>query len=208
MMVAIPAPAHGTAITDDVALHAGTASSAQLDHALVQRVLRGDVHASRQLLDRCLPLIYSVMKRMGLSAQDADDASHDVVVKLLQSLHQFRGDAKLSTWVFTLARRMAVDFWRARHHREQVVDFNDPDNEYLQGEPSGQSQFEQQRDADKLTRLLDHLGEPVRTVMLRFYLADDSIADIAEEMNLAEGTVKTHLFRGRAQLREALEKTA
>lgn len=201
------------AMTAELELHPSAVGSAlpaaerASDLALVKQAMAGDTRANRQLIDKCLPIIYSVMRRMGLSAHDAEDVAQDAIVKLLQSLHQFRGDAKLSTWVFTLARRIAIDFFRSRHHRESTVDFADPDNQHIHAHQVHTDNPGAQRDADKLTTMLSQFSEPMRSILLRFYLADETVSEIAEAMQIPEGTIKTHLYRGRTQLRAALETT-
>lgn len=175
------------------------------DLALVTLALGGDNKAKRQLIDQCLPMIYSVVRRMGIAHQEVNDLSHDVIVKLLRSLAQFKGESKLSTWVFTLTRRMVIDHFRASSHREQAVDWSDPETEQKHMSSVHVDSPEQQRDADKMTTLLTNFEEPMRSIMLRFYLADESVNEISEALDLPSGTIKTHLFRGRALLRSQLE---
>lgn len=177
------------------------------DLELAQHAAAGETLARRALLDRYLPLIYSVCIRSGLSRHDAQDLSQECVIKLLRFLPQYRGEAKLSTWIYTLCKRTIADYFRAGARREETVDWTDPAQQ-ARTDAQHHDYQEERRDGDKMTQWIGELGEPLRTVMLRFYLADDSVGEIAKDLNLPEGTVKTHLFRGRQLLRQRLEGQA
>ncbi len=184
------------------------------DLHLAERAAAGETLARRALLDRYLPLIYSVCVRSGLNRTDAQDVSQECVIKLLRFLPQYRGEAKLSTWIYTLCKRAVADYYRASVRREETVDWSDPINESRgqdaphQDSRSGSGRNDDQHDANRMTQWIDELGEPVRSVMLRFYLADETVTEIADAMQLPEGTIKTHLFRGRQLLRQRLEPTS
>ena len=175
------------------------------DWSLVQRAVAGETLARRALLDRYLPLMYRVCLRSGLSRPDAQDVTQECVIKFLRFLPQYRAEAKLSTWLFTLTKRAVADYFRAGARREQAVDWTDPAHEALANQHHHHDQNDDKRDADRMTQWLAALGEPVRSIMLRFYLADESISEIASALKLPEGTIKTHLFRGRQLLRQRLE---
>ncbi len=172
------------------------------DKTLAQRAVQDEPLARRALLDRYLPLIYSVCRRMNVAPQEVDDVCQEAVIKVLQQLASFRGESKLSTWIFTLTRRTVLDYFRSPRHREIAVDWSAA--EHADALPLINDGHDERRDADKLTVALAKMSEPMRTVALRFYLADDSVGEIARELNLPEGTVKTHLFRARAQLRDQI----
>lgn len=174
------------------------------DLELATHAAAGETLARRVLLDRYLPVIYSVCLRSGLSQPDAQDLAQECVIKLLRALPQYRGDAKLSTWIYTLCKRAVADYYRASVRREETVDWSDPVQQ-ARTDAQHHDYQEERRDGDKMTQWINELGEPLRTVMLQFYLADESVSQIATDLNLPEGTVKTHLFRGRQLLRQRLE---
>lgn len=184
------------------ALQAHTQSS---DDTLLSAALSGDALARRALIERFLPLMYSACRRNGLNGHDADDVTQEIVIKLLRTLPQFRGDSKLSSWIYTISLRAVADFRRGRGHRETATDFSDPLSEPLLADAVAHDGNEQKRDADKMSQWIDALNEPVRSVMLRYYLAEESVTEIAEAVNMPEGTIKTHLFRGRQLLRQKME---
>lgn len=174
------------------------------DRELAQHAAAGETLARRALLDRYLPLIYSICIRSGLSRHDAQDLSQECVIKLLRFLPQYRGEAKLSTWIYTLTKRTIADHFRAGARREETVDWSDPVQQ-ARTDQHHQDHQEARRDGDTMTQWVQELAEPVRSVMLRFYLADESVTEIAAALNLPEGTIKTHLFRGRQLLRQRME---
>jgi RNA polymerase sigma factor (sigma-70 family) len=93
---------------------------------LVQRCMRGDANAWRQLVDRYARLVHSVPARYGLSAAEVEDVGQEVFFALAQNLHTIEDPDRLPAWLVTTARRLC---WRIvqRRRREQPFD-EEPDS--------------------------------------------------------------------------------
>lgn len=182
---------------------------AESDRDLVRLCLAGDGAAERELVRRHAPIVWSVCRNAGLPPSEAEDVSQEVFWSAFQGLPRFRGECRLSTWFYTLALRRVADFLRAPARRDvpsgtpsspEFPDVRDP----RQSPPSPESLAAERERGESVRAALDLLDEPTRSVLLAYYLGEMPVADIARALSMPEGTVKTHLHRGRAALRERL----
>ncbi|HET6382975.1 MAG TPA: sigma-70 family RNA polymerase sigma factor [Armatimonadota bacterium] len=110
------------------------AASARTDEAaLIDEVRRGDTRAVTEFYHRYLDRVFNfVYHRVGGSVEDAEDVTQDTFISAFRSIHHFRGDAAIFTWLCGIAKNKVRDFIRQRHRakdipREQMVDMEDQD---------------------------------------------------------------------------------
>jgi len=178
---------------------------------LLARCRAGETAAFATLVDRYRDRAYGLAFRLTRSAQDAEEVAQDAFVSAWKSLGGFRGDATFSTWLYRIVWRKAIDraeLLRNRGRREIAVD--DParvEAETMPGDAGSSSAAAAagragSAESARLERLLATLPEVARAVVTLFYYEDRSVGDVAAALGIPEGTVKTHLFRARATLRE------
>jgi len=136
---------------------------------------------------------------------DAEDVAQEVFVRAYRRLGSFRGESRVGTWLYRVAFNLAVDHRRRAGRRGEELG-----GETLDALPaSGGDPHRVARDGESarlVRRLLDTLPEAQRAALHLHYWMGHTVAEIAELLDLAEGTVKSHLHRGRARLREELER--
>ena len=156
------------------------------------------MHAFEQLVQEHQHRLYTLAARELGSAADADDAVQETLVRAWKGLPRFRGDASISTWLYRICLNAITD-QRARRARgsgpalDSIVEPADHRDRIAERELSGALQ-------DALTRLDDIYRTPV----LLYDVLGHSYAEIAEVLGVAEGTVKSRIFRGRAELAQLL----
>jgi RNA polymerase sigma-70 factor, ECF subfamily len=177
------------------------------ERGLVRLCLAGDGAAQRELVRRYTPLVWSVCSRAGLAAAEAEDVTQEVFWSAFLALRRFRGESRLSTWFYTLALRRMADYRRAPARRDVPAgipsspEFPEP-RQAQPASPEDQAVEAQRR--ERVRAALDDLAEPAHSVLLAYYLGEMAVAEIARTLRIPEGTVKTHLHRGRRLLRERL----
>jgi RNA polymerase sigma factor (sigma-70 family) len=174
------------------------------ERELVRRCLRGEAAAQRELVQRYTGLVFSLCRRAGLPDGEADDVCQEVFWRAFLALPQYRGESRLSTWLCTVALRRIVDYRRAPARRHVASDLQDHDFAHL---PSPVTPEGHAVDAERQRRVraaVESMPEPARSVLVAYYLGEMPVATIARTLKLPEGTVKTHLHRGRRALREQL----
>ncbi|WP_300638733.1 RNA polymerase sigma factor [uncultured Oscillibacter sp.] len=127
----------------------------------------------------------------------AEDIVHDTFIKLIQNYSQLRSrsDGQLERWMMAVARNASLDVLR-KEGRETELEAQ----AWEPAVPADQGEFE------ALVALIRSMPEDYRRVLELRFLAEWSLADIARELGLTEGAVKSRIFRGRKVLIDTLRK--
>ena len=169
------------------------------ESALLERCRAGDTRAYQELVERHQDRAYALALRIVRSPSDAEEIAQDAFVRAWRGIGEFRGDASFMTWLYRILVRLALDraeTLKARRAREVAVE----DREEPVSLPPDLGL------ARRMDRLLGELPPRERAALTLFYYEDRPIAEIAQMLGMPENTVKTHMSRGRAALREAYEK--
>lgn len=147
--------------------------------------------------------------RLGGPSIDVDDVVQEVFVRVYEHLSGFRGESKLSTWLF----QITLNEVRQRKRRERWLGWLKPGESAVEEEPHDEAEapelsplarLEQIQDVRRLYQALDGLKEKYRVPLVMFEIDGMTGDDIAELMNVNVSTVWVWLHRGRTQLLERL----
>lgn len=176
------------------------------DAELVQKVLDGNEHAFRYLVANHQRLVLHIVGRIVKQQEDVEDVCQEVFMKVFRKLKNFRGDARLSTWIATIAYNTGISYIRSRNRRNE----NDTDDltAFHSLSDNWQSHKTVEREEAKkiLVEMIESLPVNYRTVLTLFHLEEFSYREIEEITGMPEGTVKSYLSRARNLLKEKLEK--
>jgi RNA polymerase sigma-70 factor (ECF subfamily) len=172
------------------------------DGELVALTLRGDTGAFATLVERYDRAVYHLASRTLHDVEEARDATQEAFFKAFRSLRTFRPGSKFSTWIFAITYHACCDRLnrRKRYASEELPDRAD-------GAPGPEAQVVALDEASRLRAAIDALPEKYRTVVTLFHLQGKQYEEIATVLGLPMGTVKTHLFRAKEQLRRLLSGT-
>lgn len=165
------------------------------DAPLVKRAQKGDRWAFEQLVERHQHKLYTLAARVLGSQDDAADAVQEAFIRAWLALPSFRRGARFSTWLYRICINAAHDQRTKRptmpldHAHEPA----DPRDELVAHELVG-----------ALQQALGQLEEDYRIAVVLYDVLGCSYAEIAELTDVAEGTVKSRIFRGRTRLGEML----
>jgi RNA polymerase sigma-70 factor, ECF subfamily len=173
------------------------------ERALVERCRSGDDTAFAELVDLHKNLVYGLVYRMVSDRSRVDDLAQDVFLKVHRGLPYFRGDARLSTWIFRIVQNVCAAA-RSRRPADVSLDAERPDGRKLDpGATDGA--FADLELRDRLEKAIAQLPEPQRLLIAAHYLDGVQYESLAEAMEIPLGTVKTHLHRAKKRLRELLD---
>ena len=154
------------------------------DKHILAQARRGELDAFEELVRRYEKRVYAIALRSAGSPEDAADITQDVFLRAWRSIESFRGDSGFSTWLFRITMNICVDHARHRQTQPQTMALtNDEDEE----------------------RPIHDSEEHRRIVLLRD-VSGMSYTEIAEILEISEGTVKSRLARARIALRKVLLK--
>ena len=175
------------------------------DIPLIQRCLANDSGAFEELLNRYKNQIFSFIFRMIRNPEDAEDLAQDTFIKAFRGLNSYNPSYPFITWLFRIAHNTCVDFLRAK--KPQILSIDDENTpDIADGPDSTHKTVElklQQEDAEKLLAALPPLYSEVLLLQFR---EDMPIHQIAEILQIPEGTVKVRLFRAKALIRKRLQR--
>ena len=171
------------------------------DQALVQKVLNGDRTASSVLIDQHKRLVIHTVARLIDNDQDREELCQDVFVKVFEKLNSFNFDSKLSTWIVTIAYRMAINFLKKKKRNFYEEDLDKVSFEVGQID----SKYEDTDFAHFIHQLILQMPDTYRSVLTLFYLDGFSYPEIVDITGMPEGTIKNYLFRARKKLKELTE---
>lgn len=182
--------------------------------ALLRQSQTGDFAAFQQLVELLQPRVYGLCYRMLQQAQDAEDATQQTFLALIEHIGDFRAESSVATWVLRIATNFALKILRKRRG-SKTVSMSDLTPEDSYGEvphpefiaPWSQTADEMAQQAEvqeELERALSELDDKYRLVFVLRDVEGLSIRETAEALDLTESTVKVRLLRARLALRERL----
>ena len=166
--------------------------------------------AFAELMRRHNRLLYRTARAILRDDAEAEDAVQEAYLKVYGSLDQFRGDAKLSTWLVRIVANEALARVRKSGRRAEIAPI--VTDEGCNGVPDAKHEGPESRaERGELRRLLeaqiDALPDAYRSVFVLRALEELSVEETAQALGIPEATVRTRFFRARSELREALSAT-
>jgi RNA polymerase sigma-70 factor, ECF subfamily len=174
------------------------------DHNLVQKAAMGDVGAFAQLVRDHSGLVYRVAGRI-LGSEDAQDASQEVWIRVWRNISDFRGESAFTTWLYKVTVNTCLSARRRVQSREER-EFNE-ELPYLptlpsEDDPETSALAEERR--EELLRALKHVRAEHRAALVLRHMEGLSYAEVAQILDVPDGTAKGWVSRGRAALLVAL----
>jgi len=177
------------------------------DRRLVADVLAGRPGAFERLVREHQGLCWHIVQRMVRHPEDTRELCQETFLRVHRNLHQYRFDAPLKAWIGQVAWSIA------RRHLERkripVVDaVDDAGASLLENVGDGrdlEAEFAENQAQARLHAAIERLPPLQRTLLTLYHLDEMPIGAIAGITGLAEGTIKSHLFRSRKRLRELLD---
>jgi RNA polymerase sigma factor (sigma-70 family) len=176
------------------------------DRQLIQDILQGKAGAFEELILAYKKLVMHIVFRMVRHPSDREDICQDVFLKIYQNLGSFRQQAKLSTWIGRIAYnsclnhiekkkdRLMEDYWQPDQNWEDLEGFN----------TSPEAAAELSDLNSKVQAEISKMPVNHRTALTLYHVDGLSYQEVAEVMNLPEGTVKSYLYRARQHLKQKL----
>ncbi len=175
------------------------------DKTLVEKIREGDMPAVRFLVENYKNLIWHIIISVSGRNSDNEDLFQEVIYRIFKGCRNFRADARLSTWIGSIAHHVCVDYVRKRRKETDLIasesDLMALQNSFRHAVPEQTGK----EDLNKLVLgIISKLPADYRTVITLYHLEECSYKEITEITGMPEGTVKSYISRGRNLLREAL----
>jgi RNA polymerase sigma-70 factor (ECF subfamily) len=190
----------------------------QVVSLLVRRCVAGDAAAWEEIVQRYNRRIYNICYRFAGTGDDAQDLTQEVFIKMYRTLNSYDVDrGAFMTWVTTMTRNLLVDHFR-KTKQDRVTDSIDeapsehedamPLSDRIQDKSAPPDARVQSREtSETVHRALEKLSPELREAVILRDLQDMDYREIATVLRVPEGTVKSRINRGRAELARLLQRT-
>lgn len=172
---------------------------------LIDEIKRGNTHAFAELVDIYKDLVFTLSLRMLASREEAEEVAQDTFLKIFNALPKFKGDSKVSTWIYRIAYNTCLDRLRANKKSRVFKDvaelegiiFKDMDNAL-------DSMIMDERNA-MVNACLTQLSSEDAGLLTLFYFEDKSLIEIEKVLDTPVGVLKVRLFRARKRFAKVLK---
>jgi len=184
------------------------------ENKLIGACLVGDLSAFEKLVARHQRGLYNIALRISGSEEDAADIVQETFLSAWRKRSDFRGEAKFSTWLTSIAINQARELWRRdarKRAREQSLDRQDETcggvpPQMASEQPSALELLEELQLRELLDRCIQALDRGFREVLILRDMRDMAYEEVGKILGLREGTVKSRLFRAREAVRECVNR--
>jgi RNA polymerase sigma-70 factor (ECF subfamily) len=175
---------------------------------LIQRCLSGDQRAWELIVRQHWRKVFNIAYKFVGKHDEAEDLAQDIFVKIFKALKTFDRRANFQTWLISISRNLCIDHYRSvRKERETMardVDASELSPASKERSPLALAEHSDLR--EMLRKALGELPETLRTAVVLRDLQEFSYQEIADQLKLPEGTVKSRINRGRLELARQVRK--
>lgn len=179
------------------------------EQELVEAIKNKDQDAFRSLIEQYQGMILNTCYGFVQDEDDAKDLTQEVFIEIINSIHKFRGDAKLSTWLYRLAVNKSLNHIK-KHKRKSLFSSLDNILKFDKNELSASKSFNadapiiNQEQSKKLYQAIDSLSKNQRIAFTLHKIEGVSYAEIAKIMNVTVFSVESLIYRARSGLQKKL----
>ncbi len=171
------------------------------EKTLVSRCRDGNDDAWRELVDRFGPKVYAIAYHFTMKREDAEELSQEIFLKIFENLHRYDGGFPLVAWVLSVSRNLCIDRYR-RRKREKSFRFvsDDAVAALLRSDDDPASMALKKERTRLLFSALAEIPEDLAEILVLRDLNGLAYDEIGKALDLPDGTVKSRLFRARAEV--------
>lgn len=180
------------------------------DGALLRAVAEaGDREAFRRLFDRYYPRVFVFVLRRVRDEELASEIASDVFLEVWSSAASFRGDSKISSWIFGIGRFKCLEAIRSRNRlkRSRVISTEDEVMTQIPGGPAQATRLDARDELARVAVALGRVPKDQREALEWTVVEGRSLDEVARRQNVSRDTVKTRVSRARNSLRRMMGST-
>lgn len=176
-------------------------NSENIDKDILVRAKIGDLEAFEHILSFFEKAIYNYCLRILKNSQNAKDVTQDTFIKVYTHRKSIDPEKNIKTWIFTIATNTAYDFIRSKKRKNETS--LDDDNETIS---SFEAYYPKEGLVSDVDKALEQINPEYKKVLLLYYQQGFDYKEIAEILEMPINTIKTHISRGKEQLKEVLKE--
>ncbi len=177
------------------------------DKEILEYILTsGDTTPFSELYDRYANKVYRKCISMVKNKEDAQDLSHDILVKAFLNIASFAGKSSFSTWVYAITYNQCIDFLRQKQ-KSRIIEYeNTHEQKIMDDNEEIERKMIFEIEVTRLKELIHQLSEEDKAILLMKYQDEMSIEDIKNILSLSSSATKMRLKRARDRLRKSYQE--
>ncbi len=160
---------------------------------------RGKRRDFERELKGVLDALYNIAFQLTRSRHDAEDLVQEASLRGYRNFHRFEEGTNFKAWMMTVLRNIYINEYRKKARGPAKLEYREGETEKYSSNPTGETGF-----GEKTGEIIAGMPEEMRSVLTLFYVEGFSYREIAEIMNIPEGTVMSRLHGARRELKKQL----
>lgn len=169
------------------------------ESGLIKKAIKNNREAQHVLFNMYAPKMLSVCRYYIKDVQHAEDVMLNGFLKVFKNLEKFKGEGSFEGWIRRIMVRESISFLRQQKHIEFSIEEIDETSDYS-------NQINTEIEVAEIQKLIDNLPEGYKMVFVMYAIEGYKHAEIAELLQISEGTSKSQLFKARKQLQIQINK--
>lgn len=180
--------------------------SLQKDQHYIDKTIKGDANAFSVLVDRYKHMVYTLALRMVKNKEEAEEVAQDTFLNVYKNLNRFKGDSKLSTWIYKIAYNRSLDYVKKQGRGLETTTIDTYTEGYVRSIENTLDGLERKERRNIIKNAMQKLSGDDSFLITLHYYEELSLTEIATIMNQSANTIKVRLFRSRKRLAEILKE--
>ena len=183
------------------------------EEKIIKQLKNGDFSNYDKIVDSYKNRVFGMAYKFTNDYDETQDLAQEVFLKIYRQIKNFRGDSKLSTWIYRISVNTCLD-WKKKKMRIKSINFSNMVNEENKDQTIGIKDDSplpdeiilQDEDQRIVHDLIYELSDKYKTVLIMYHFNEMSYEDIAKALNVPQRTVETRLYRARRMLKDKISK--
>lgn len=172
----------------------------------IKAILAGDSREFSVLVDMHKRLVFTVALRMLKNREEAEEVAQDTFIKVYKSLARYKGDSKLSTWIYRIAYNTCLDRLKKNNRELNNVAIDEIAGFEIKDVDNALERMVSSERSDLIKKCIEKLSSKDAALLTLFYFEEKSLKELGKILNMNDNAVKVGLFRARARLATILKQ--
>jgi RNA polymerase sigma-70 factor (ECF subfamily) len=174
--------------------------------SIINQIIGGDTQAFSVLVDVYKDLVFTLAIRMLKNREEAEEVSQDTFIKIYKALPKFKGESKLSTWIYKVAYNTCLDQIKKNNRRYDEVAIDSFSENQIKTLDNALDALEEKEQQQTIQECLQQLASKDSFLLTLFYFEELSLEEISKVVNMEANTVKVNIHRARKRLGNILKQ--
>lgn len=172
----------------------------------IPAILAGDSKEFSLLVNAHKNIVFTVALRMLKNREEAEELSQDTFIKVYKSLGKFKGNSKLSTWIYRIAYNGCLDRLKKNGRDKNNLAIDEIEGFEIKDVDSALENIVKSEKAQLVRKCIAKLSAKDAALLTLFYLEEKNLQELGQVLEMSENSVKVGLFRARSRLAKILKK--